>query len=127
MKALLTFSLNNYALLVMIAANAVLTFAVLRISRRYVNEGVLFRRLPTHESDHPAVKVTEGDMRLDNHIDLDIALRKLHQIGLDDGDLGYAYWHEIGKPLKQAAGMQSRIDELSKELQRCRARLGEAD
>lgn len=41
-----------------------------------------------------------------------------------DGDLGYAYWYQIGQLLKRAAGMQAEIDALSKELERCRAQLG---
>ncbi|MDN8037084.1 hypothetical protein QZN03_20210 [Burkholderia vietnamiensis] len=123
----MTFSLNNYGLLVMTAASAVLTFAVLRINKRYVNEGVVFRRLRAKEHGQCALNVTEGEPRLDNHIDLDIALRKLHQLGLDDGGLGYAYWHEVAQLLKQAAGMQSRIHELSKELEQCRAWLSKTD
>ncbi|SAL78872.1 hypothetical protein [Caballeronia telluris] len=122
MKALLTFSLNNYGLLVLTAAGAVLTLVVLCLKRRYVNEGVLFRRLPAEEHEVQGEK-----MRLDNHIDLEIALRKFHELGLESGDSGYAYWHEVGRLLKQAAGMQSRIHELSKELEQCRARLGKAD
>ncbi|MFM0522667.1 hypothetical protein PQR08_35140 [Caballeronia jiangsuensis] len=122
MKALLTFSLNNYALLVLTAAGAVLTFVVLRIKKRYINEGVLFRQLPAAEHE-----VQREKMRFDNHIGLEIALRKFHELGLEDGDLGYAYWHEVGQLLKQAVGMQSRIHELSKELEQCRARLGKAD
>ncbi|QQC65564.1 hypothetical protein I6I06_12825 [Paraburkholderia ginsengisoli] len=66
-------------------------------------------------------------MSLDNHIDLEIALRKFYELGLEDGDLGYAYWHEVAQLLKQAAGMQSRIRELSKELEQCRARLSKTD
>ena len=69
----------------------------------------------------------EEEMNSDNHIDLGIALRKFHELGLEDGDLGYAYWHEVGQLLKQAADMQSRIHELSEELEQCRARLGKAD
>lgn len=57
-------------------------------------------------------------------IDLEIALRKIHELAMADGDLGYAYWHQIGQLLKRAAGMQAEIDALSKELERCRARLG---
>ncbi|MFP3587056.1 hypothetical protein SCB29_25815 [Paraburkholderia sp. SIMBA_055] len=127
MKALLTFSLNNYGLLVITAASAVLTFAVLCINKRYVNEGVVFQRLRDKEHGQPALNGTEGELRVESHIDLDIALRKLHQLGLDDGDLGYAYWHEVAQLLKQAAGMQSRIHELSKELEQCRARLSKTD
>lgn len=57
-------------------------------------------------------------------IDLEIALRKIHELAMADGDLGYAYWYQIGQLLKRAAGMQAEIDALSKELERCRARLG---
>ncbi|MFM0219952.1 hypothetical protein [Paraburkholderia caledonica] len=121
MKALLTFSLNNYGLLVLTAAGAVLTLVVLRIKKRYINEGALFRRPPVAEHEVQGQK-----MRLDNHIDLEIALCKFHELGLEDGDLGYAYWHEVGQLLKQAGGMQSWIHELSKELEQCRARLGKA-
>lgn len=66
-------------------------------------------------------------MSPDNHIDLEIALRKFHELGLEDGDLGYAYWYEVGQLLKRAAGMQARIDELSKELEQCRAARRKAD
>jgi hypothetical protein len=60
-------------------------------------------------------------MNPDNHIDLEIALRKFHELGLEDGDLGYAYWYQVGQLLKRAAGMQAQIDALSKELERLRA------
>jgi len=66
-------------------------------------------------------------MSASNSIDLEIALRKCHEMGLEDGDLGYAYWYEVGQLLKRAAGMQAQIDALSKELEQCRARLGKAD
>lgn len=60
-------------------------------------------------------------------MDLEIALRKFHELGLADGDLGYAYWYEVGQLLKRAAGMQARIDELSKEFEQCRVRPRKAD
>lgn len=125
MKAIWEFALENPMLLAVTACGFVLTWIVLRIKNRYINEGLLFKRQPTQDENHCALK--EEEMSLDNHIDLDIALRKLHQLGLDDGDLGYAYWHEVAQLLKQAAGMQSRIHELSRELEQCRARLAEAD
>lgn len=56
-------------------------------------------------------------------IDLEIALRKIHQLAVDEGDLGYAYWYSIGQLLEKAAGMQATIDSLAKELEICRARL----
>ena len=63
-------------------------------------------------------------MSEDNGIDLEIALRKIHELALADGDLGYAYWHQIGQLLKRAGGMQAEIDALDEELERCRAQLG---
>lgn len=66
-------------------------------------------------------------MTLQNHIDLEIALQKFHELGLEDGDLGYAYWYEVGRLLKLAAGMQAHLNALSLELEQCRARLRTAD
>jgi hypothetical protein len=57
----------------------------------------------------------------DTDIDLEIALRKFHELGLADGDLGYAYWYKVGQLLKRAAGMQAQIDALSEELEQLRA------
>ncbi|QGA38991.1 hypothetical protein GAS19_16025 [Burkholderia glumae] len=62
-------------------------------------------------------------MLSDNRIDLDVALRTIHELAMADGDLGYAYWHEVGRLLRRAADMQSDIDALSKELELCRAKL----
>ncbi|AUT67033.1 hypothetical protein C2L64_00760 [Paraburkholderia hospita] len=56
-------------------------------------------------------------------IDLAIALRKIHELALADGDLGYAYWYAVGQLLQRAADTQAEVDFLSKELERCRARL----
>ncbi|MGC8209521.1 hypothetical protein [Ralstonia pseudosolanacearum] len=56
-------------------------------------------------------------------IDLDIAFRKLRELAQADGDLGYEYWNQIIKLLKRAARMQSDIDSLSRELEKCRAKL----
>lgn len=52
----------------------------------------------------------------DNEIDLAIALRKLHELALEDGDLGREYWYGISQLLKRAASMQAEIDALSREL-----------
>lgn len=57
-------------------------------------------------------------------IDLDIALRKIHELALADGDLGYEYWFQVGELLKRAAKMQEQIEALSKELEQCRSKLG---
>jgi hypothetical protein len=66
-------------------------------------------------------------MPSDNEIDLKVALRKIHELAMADGDLGYAYWYEVGRLLQRAAGMQAEIDVLSKKLERWRARLAKAD
>lgn len=63
-------------------------------------------------------------MSQENSIDLEIALQKIHELALADGDLGYEYWYQVGQLLKRAAGMPDEIDALSKELERCRARRG---
>ncbi|MEC5407141.1 hypothetical protein VOM14_16465 [Paraburkholderia sp. MPAMCS5] len=127
MKDFLRLVLQNAWLLVVPAVGFVLSLVVLRTKRRYVKEGVLFRRLSTAERANRHPKSTEEEMNADSHIDLEIALRKFHELGLEDGDLGYAYWHEVGQLLKRAAGMQSRIDELRKKLEQCRARPSKAD
>jgi hypothetical protein len=45
----------------------------------------------------------------------------IHELGLADGDLGHEYWHQVGKLLKRAAGMQLEIDSLTAELEPYRA------
>lgn len=57
----------------------------------------------------------------ENNLDLKIALRKIHELAMADGDLGYAYWYEVGQLLRRATDMQAEIDLLTKELERCRA------
>ena len=66
-------------------------------------------------------------MNSDNQIDLKIALQKIHELAMADGDLGYAYWYEVGQLLRRAARMQSEMDALAKELAACRAQLGKAN
>lgn len=56
-----------------------------------------------------------------NEIDLEIALRALHELALQEGDQGYAYWHRISQLLREAVTMQSEIDRLTRELAACRA------
>ena len=63
----------------------------------------------------------EYKMHSENHIDLEIALRKIHELAMAEGDLGYAYWYEVGRLLQRAANMQAEIALLCKELERCRA------
>ena len=120
MKELLTFALNNPAFLVVPAVAFVLTLVRLRIKKRCVNEGILFGCKPTAERDHRASK--EGNvMNSGTDIDLEIALRTFHRLGLEDGDLGHEYWHAVGQLLKRATDMQTQINALSKELEQCRA------
>jgi thymidylate synthase len=69
-----------------------------------------------------SLKVNEDEMPSENQIDLAIALRKIHELSLLDGDLGYAYWYEVGQLLRRAGAMQAQIGLLSKELERCHAR-----
>ncbi|MCK8652699.1 hypothetical protein PQH03_15120 [Ralstonia insidiosa] len=66
-------------------------------------------------------------MASEHSIDLAVALRKIHELASNDGDLGYAYWHEVGRLLRRAADMQREIDALSKELELCRARLAKTN
>ncbi|CAB3722894.1 hypothetical protein [Achromobacter kerstersii] len=63
-------------------------------------------------------------MAQNNGIDLEIALRKIHELAMAEGDLGYAYWYQVGQLLKRAAGMQNEINALSKELELCYGQLG---
>src|SRR5258708_7405872 len=114
MKELLAFAVNSSALLVVPAVAFVLSLVMLRIKKRYVNDGILFGFKPTAECDRRASQ--EGnEMNSSTDIDLEIALRKFHELGLADGDLGYAYWYKVGQLLKGAAGMQAQIDALSEE------------
>lgn len=62
-------------------------------------------------------------MPSESQIDLDVALRKIHELALSEGDLGYAYWYQVGRLLRRAAQMQGEIDVLSQELELCRASL----
>lgn len=60
-------------------------------------------------------------MNHDSHINREIALRKFHELGLEDGDLGYVYWYEVGQLLEREAVMQAQIKALSTELEQLRA------
>jgi hypothetical protein len=65
----------------------------------------------------------EEHMSSQSNLNLDIALRKIHELALADGDLGFAYWHEVGQLLQRAGGLQAEIDFLKDELERCRITL----
>lgn len=55
---------------------------------------------------------------MNEEIDLDLALRTLHTLALEDGDLGYAYWTSIAALLKDASAMRERIKDLEREIVR---------
>ncbi|WP_316869229.1 hypothetical protein [Ralstonia wenshanensis] len=74
------------------------------------------------ELSHGESTPEEYGMPSEGDIDLDIALRKIHEPALADGDLGYAYWYQVGRLLRRAAEMQGEIDALNQELELCRAR-----
>jgi hypothetical protein len=73
-----------------------------------------------------ALKVVSIDAHAEEHMvqansfDLEIALQKLHELSMEDGDLGFEYWHHVGQLLRRAAGMQAEIESLTGELKRCR-------
>lgn len=77
-----------------------------------------------HDGRPPPPPALQGNtkMSLENQLDLNIALRKLHELALADGDLGYQYWHRVGELLNRAGQMQSEIDALKRELEMCRAK-----
>ncbi|CAM2139675.1 protein of unknown function [Pararobbsia alpina] len=63
-------------------------------------------------------------MPSESHIDLEIALKKIHELAAEsNSDLGVLYWNQVGRLLQRAARMQADIDALSKELERCQAML----
>jgi hypothetical protein len=70
MKGILTFALSNPTLLVVPALALAFSLVMLRIKKRYVNEGLLLRRTPAAERDHSASKSGEEVMSADNNIDL---------------------------------------------------------
>jgi len=51
-------------------------------------------------------------------LDLSIALRKLHELALEEGDLGYAYWYAVAKLLREAQRLAERVQELESQLGR---------
>lgn len=61
-------------------------------------------------------------MNPQNELDLTIALETIHDWALKSGDLGYAYWYQVGKLLESAAVMNARLLELEAEVERLRKR-----
>jgi len=127
MKELWTFALENPALLVVPAIGFVLSLVVVRIKTRYVNEGVLFCWSPGARREGEGTSTAEDEeMSGENHIDLAVALKTIHELAVAEAYLEYEYRYEIGRLLTRANGMQAEIDLLKKELERCRAMLDRA-
>lgn len=53
-------------------------------------------------------------------LDLTIALNKLHELALDEGDLGYEYWYRVRRLLERAGELETQVTELQAELERLR-------
>lgn len=51
-------------------------------------------------------------------LDLSIALKKLHDLATEEGDLGYAYWFAVAQLLKDAQRMAERIRDLEAQITR---------
>lgn len=45
---------------------------------------------------------------IESSIDLEVALKKLHRLQHEDGDLGAQYWYQISLLLKEAAQYRQR-------------------
>jgi len=128
MREIWTSALNNPHLLYVPAVGFILSLIVIRIKKRYMEQGILFGRGPGHARDRPTTdSVGEYKMPSENEIDLSIALSELHELAVGRGDLEHAYWYKVGQLLQRANGMQVQIDSLSRELELCRARLRKTD
>jgi hypothetical protein len=118
------FALNNTHPLFVPAIGFILSLLILRVKKRYINEGVFFGRSTALPSGTIAPNSEEENvMPSENEIDLSAALRKFHELAVSEGDLGHEYWHRVGQLLQRANEMQAQIDSLSKELEVCRAGL----
>jgi hypothetical protein len=123
MREIWTFALNNPHLLYVPAVGFVISLIVIRIKKRYIEQGFLFRRSPGQARDRStADSGGEYKMPSENKIDLSIALSKFHELAVGGGDLEHEYWYRVGQLVQRADGMQAQIDSLSKELELCRAR-----
>lgn len=59
-------------------------------------------------------------MDIQEDIDLSIALRKLHRLQLEEGDLGASYWLSISNLLKSAMEYRERALEAERKLRKIR-------
>jgi hypothetical protein len=126
MRETWNFALNNTHVLFVPAVGFILSLLILRIKKRYINEGVFFGRSTALPRGTIAPNSEEDNvLPSENEIDLSVALRKFHELAVSEGDLGHEYWHGVGQLLRRANEMQAQIDSLSKELEVCRAKLRE--
>jgi hypothetical protein len=65
------------------------------------------------------VYITHIAMLPERKIDLSIAFETFHKLGLEDGDLGYAYWYQVRKLLEEAEQLVEENARLKAELERC--------
>ena len=59
---------------------------------------------------------TPRGSHMDPTLDLTLAIKTLHQLALEEGDLGYEYWYRVRKLLESACSMAARIDELESRI-----------
>lgn len=57
-------------------------------------------------------------------LDLSIAFEKLHQLQLEDGDLGAAYWFAVAKYLKDAEHFRKSAINAERKLAKIRRMVG---
>lgn len=67
--------------------------------------------MKTRGSDNRSPPFVEG-----SSFDLDVALRAIHRLAVEDGDLGAEYWRQVAALLQSAAAMRARIQDLERGL-----------
>jgi hypothetical protein len=128
MKEIVTFALRNPAVLLVPAVALVLALVLLRIKKRYLNQSTFFRSSRALSRNHRTSTTDEGNKTPSGaHLDLTLALSKIHELALADGGSRYAYWYQIGQLLRRAVDMQAELDSLGMELERCRAKPDKPD
>jgi len=73
----------------------------------------LYRPVVRHRHDKEFAVIQEP-------LDLNIALKKLHELALAEGDLGYEYWYRVRSLLERAGELETQVTELQAELERLR-------
>jgi hypothetical protein len=68
-----------------------------------------------HYMSNLKASLTCSTANLDIDVNLDLALKKLHELALADGDLGYTYWFKISKLLKAAPELARHIRILERQ------------